>query len=255
MIKKVLYKTPVGDIYFDNKTLFCEQMDLTGTAGVFRSDSLALSDGQVTTGVNLQARTIPMSFAFKDRHNDAYMRERLAALFSPLNSGELVVRTDYNTYTITVRPKDIPVFTRDKNVSYVWRWNVDFIADFPYWRKGLQQHQATWDRSMYLTVHNSSLCNVPMEIKFFGGTVTVFGNRTTGSGFFEARPGDNEYIIVNSLNFTVKNQNGEDCNQCIEATTQLDQVYLQPGDNVLELPSSGEVRPVVYWWDLSLGVI
>ena len=59
-LKKVKYRNSLGqEVIFDNKIFFCERIDMTGTSGVHTSDTLAFSDGQITTNHQLSPKTIP----------------------------------------------------------------------------------------------------------------------------------------------------------------------------------------------------
>lgn len=256
-IKRIKYKTETGEAFFDNipgGELFCEEIDLTGTAGVFSSDNLVFSDGQVTTEVDLAPKTIPASFAFRDRFNDAYKRYRLEALFSPKYKGVLTVFNDHDVFSIDCRPKDIPVFKRSRDNPRIWRWDVEFSADFPYFRKGTVQNRKIIT-SAYTNIRSTSLCNVPIEITFCAGT--PFQNQTIGasSGFSISMCG-NESVTVNTQDFSVINQDGQKVNNCIDSTARLDNLCLLPGNNNIFCPTftDGENNTVVKWWDLVTGV-
>ena len=65
MIKKVLYQNSSGfqAAFYTYKLPLCESIDASGVGADFTSDSLAFSDGQITTYKKLKPRTIPADFA------------------------------------------------------------------------------------------------------------------------------------------------------------------------------------------------
>ena len=112
--KTAVWRNALGqEIVFDNRTFFLESIDMTGTSGIHTVESLAMTDGQVTLGHHLGAKTIPCSFAWKDVRDDRWMQEHLPALFNPLIGGTLTVRTREETYSIDCYPTDVPVFKRE----------------------------------------------------------------------------------------------------------------------------------------------
>lgn len=144
--KVVIWENDIGQsVTFDNEgTLFVESIDMTGTAGIHTVESLAMADGQVSVAHHLSAKTIPCSFAWYGEDDDGTIKRRLAQIFSPLHSGTLTVLTSHSGYSasaqyqIGCRPQNVPTFKRDTNLN-VWRFDVDFVADFPYWRHGAEQ--------------------------------------------------------------------------------------------------------------------
>ena len=250
-MKKVFYQNALGQkIFFDNKTLFCESIDMLGNSAVHASETLALSDGQVTLSHQLAPKTIPCSFAFKNRN--PYDKQILESIFNPLISGTLTVYTDSNVYQIDCYPQNVPTFKRDA-VPYVYRFDVDFVADFPYWRVG-QKHSMTfnWGNTIY-----TSQCpfNLPIEIQFppfEAGIVFIVNN--VG---FQLSPRD-KIVTVNTQNFSVRDNNGNNCMNYVVTNGNgyvFDKVFLRYGRNSIYVSST--VSPIddiqVSFYDLSFG--
>lgn len=249
-MKKVLYQNAIGQkIFFDNKTLFCESIDMLGNSAVHASETLALSDGQVTLSHQLAPKTIPCSFAFKNRN--PYDKQILESIFNPLISGTLTVYTDSNVYQIDCYPQNVPTFKRDA-VPYVYRFDVDFVADFPYWRVG-QKKTLNFNIG---TFFYTSLCpfNLPLEIRFPKSTErTLF---VTSAGF-QLKP-RTEIITVNTQNFTVRDNRGRNCMDLVVTSGSgyiFNKVFFHYGENCIHiencLASMDDIQ--VSFYDLSFG--
>ena len=126
-------------LLLDNRKLLLEYIDMTGTAGIHSTEGHIFADGQTTISHQLGAKTIPCSIAFNDRRHDDHMHDYLTEIFFPKLEGKLIVYSKQNRYEIDCYPQDFPSFKRDK-AKHVWKFDVNFVADFPYWRKGSLQN-------------------------------------------------------------------------------------------------------------------
>lgn len=259
--KTAVWRNALGqEIVFDNYTFFLESIDMTGTAGVHTVESLAMTDGQVTLDHHLGAKTIPCSFAWKDVKGDRWMQAYLTSLFNPTVSGTLTVYTPEETYSIDCYPQDSPTFQRDSGVSYVWRWNVDFVADYPYWRKGTQRTVAVADVPME-GFNRVLVSRCPFEIApeiVFPATsvAAIFQLYPTGESSKEIRMREHaDYAVrVITQDFKViREDTGADCSELISATTELDTIRIRRGKNtVMVSPDNGVL---LSYYNLSMGEV
>ena len=245
--KNVIYENSLGQrIIFDNRQLFAEYIDMTGTSGIHAVENLAFSDGQSSVYHQLSAKTIPCSFALKNINLDEYTKLYLESIFNPKLSGTLTVITKNDVYKIECRPQNFPTFKRDE-VKFVYRFDVDFVADFPYWQKGAEI-PLTLSNAETLVYSNNNI-DLPMKIIFPAGPATLFN--VNGKGFNlrnHTMP-----LTVNTQNFKVTNSSGQNCNQYIDATAQLDEVYFKYGQNKIICSPFNNVQ--IFYYNLSLGEI
>lgn len=256
-IKKIRYTNSLGvSIDFDNKKLFCENMDLTGMPGTFSVDAFAYTNGQITTSRSIGGRTIPCSFALVDRNDDESLRNKLAAAFSPLLTGTLRIQTGNdmhgNVYEIDVYSSAVPVFKRDSGVWYVWRWDVNFVADYPFFRKHRPNIVRLSERET--VVASYSTIDVPIKITF--PQTAQFRNVTTGTGFnVRAAEGHPFPITVDTAAFTITDSNGDDAGSAVSISDDISRVLLIPGNNTIQCDWNDHTDPVVLEYpELSLGV-
>lgn len=250
-VKKVIYRNSLGqEVVFDNKILFCESIDMTGNSGIHTTETLAFADGQVTTAHQLGAKTIPCSFALKDVNNDFWLRNRLSAVFNPLVSGVLTVYDRENKYEIDVYPQNVSVFTKDKKVAFVWRWNVDFVADYPYWRVGVR-HTIPLTHNSTKVIYNPCSTELPLEVNLKGRCTFVVTGKEKASFTIEPHS-DEKFVTVNTRTYKVTDESGNDVNQLISATAELDKVTLLPGTNKVLLLS--DYDGTMSYYHLSTGV-
>ena len=217
---------------------------MTSTAGVHAVQSLAFADGQATVSHQLSAKTIPCSFALKNINLDEYTKLCIESIFSPKLSGTLTVITKNNVYKIECRPQNVPSFKRD-TVPFIYRFDVDFVADFPYWQKGAEISLSL--STAETIVYSNNPIDLPMKIIFPAGPATLFN--VNGKGFnlrSHTMP-----LTVNTQNFKVTNSSGQNKNQYVDATAQLDEVYFKYGQNkIICSPFSGVQ---IFYYNLSLG--
>ena len=247
-MKKVFYQNALGQkIFFDNKTLFCESIDMLGNSAVHASETLALSDGQVTLSHQLAPKTIPCSFAFKNRN--PYDKQILESIFNPLISGTLTVYTDSNVYQIDCYPQNVPTFKRDA-VPYVYRFDVDFVADFPYWRVGQQQFiPITGSVTSYFS--NCTL-DLPVEIRMspanWDSLVIINGNPIFLS------PHEEQSLIINTLNFTIKDTQGNNCLNLLDSDYPVDKLVIRYRTNQIYVQNHSHFDGVqISFYNLSFG--
>lgn len=272
--KTAVWQNGTGqEIVFDNRTFFLEDIDMTGTSGIHTVESLARADGQVSIAHQLAAKTIPCSFAWKDMHDDRYMQERLTSLFNPLMPGTLTVYTRENVYAIDCYPQDFPVFKRVSGLP-VWRWEVDFVADYPYWRKGKE-------RFFHLTrsIGNSLFSPCPfaiapvIELKLFGTNpeLLVNGNtvwlsianseRGTSGGLTIDPDFSTRTLVIDTNTLTIKDKTtGADCSYLIDANEDIEALRIVRGyNNVICHEQSGQViawqSTVLRYHELSMGEV
>ena len=243
--KIVIYENALGQrLFFDNRQLFAEYIDMTGTSGIHAAESLASADGQTSVYHQLGAKTIPCSFALKNINFDDYTKLYLESIFNPKISGTLTVITKNDMYKIECRPQNVPTFKRDE-VKFVYRFDVDFVADFPYWQKGAEISLTLSAAEIF--VYSNNNIDLPMKIVFPAGSATLFN--VNGKGF--NLRSHNIPLTVNTQNFKVTNLSGQNCNQYIDATAQLDEVYFHFGENKIICSPFNNVQ--IFYYNLSLG--
>lgn len=257
--KTAVWRNALGqEIVFDNRTFFLESIDMTGTAGIHTVESLAMTDGQVTLDHHLGAKTIPCSFAWKDVEDDRWMREYLTALFNPTMSGTLTVYTREETYSIDCYPQDFPAFQRDGGVPYVWRWSVDFVADYPYWRKGTQRNVAVADLPVE-DGHRVLVSRCPFEIapEIYLPASSASWFAINGKGL--SINGHVKAIVIKTETLEVVTaDDGENCNYLIDAQYDIGRLRISYGKNVVtygvqsgSLPSGTSLS----YYNLSMGEV
>ena len=132
--------------------------------------------------------------------------------------------------------------------SHAWRWEAEFIADFPYWKKG-EKHSKTLSIGDN-TVYNNSPVPVPVEIKITSAGMVQ--NSTIGQGFNHLAPATGaSYYTVYTENFNVIDNNGNDCNNLI-SSADIGDIVLLPGNNTILSTGTGTV---LYWRELRGGVL
>ena len=264
--KVVIWENDIGQsITFDNEgTLFVESIDMTGTSGIHTAEALAMADGQVSVAHHLSAKTIPCSFAWYGEDDDGTMRNTLAQIFNPLQSGTLTVLTkhsdysDLEQYQIDCRPQNVPTFRRDVNLN-IWRFDVDFMADYPYWRKGSRRgimHE--FPTGGALTFSNTAcpfvICPVITLPKATTGIFTLNGET------FSVLAHDFE-VTIDTQNFTVRKTSGtnRDCWEVLNSYVDLSKLRVYYGTNTYAYsatPTDNTKNKLFIWWYvLSMGEV
>ena len=244
-IKKVKFKNSLGEIFFDNHSLFCESIDTTGNSVRTVSEQLLNSHGNITVSSYLNAKTIPCSFKFVDLDGNASLRDFITQIFNPLIIGELTVFGEHHNYTIDCRPSEIPTISRTE-IPWIYSWNVDFIADYPLWRKG---HQKFISLNSYST---SLLCKTAVDTP---ATIYLPPNhsgqfRINGNGFSIAA--HEVGVYVNTKNYTVTGTDSNDYTNLL-SIDNISKCVLSNGLNTIECESWIDV--ILYYYELSLGVV
>lgn len=258
--KNVVWRNALGQtITFDNVRFFVEEIDMTGTSGLHTVESLAGTDGQQTVDHHLAAKTIPCSFAVKDVEDDVYMQRYIAQLFSPLGEGTLTVYTRDNKYSIACYPQSVPVFKRDQSVPCVYRFSVDFVADYPYWRKGElieKTYSGLPGSGSSRTLTSRCPFEIPPDIYIpasSGAVLVQLYLRGAPSQGFRLLARDFP-VLVRCKDFKVLNADtGEDCSQYLDVTAELDSIRIRYGvNNVVISPDNGAS---LSYYELSMGEV
>ena len=246
-IKKVKFSNSLGELVFDNHLLYCESIDTTGNSVRFISEQLMGTHGNTTLSAWLNAKTVPCVCKFYDRNGNPAFRDYIIQVLNPLIVGELTVHGEYDTYTINCRPSEIPTFTRTDN-KLIWAFNVDFIADYPFWRKGVLKNIPL--QSANTVKHISTMPDTPVKI-YFPANIGTPPFSINGNGFsFTSSPEVGVY--VDTRNYTVTGTDGKDYGNLI-GTDNIGKCVLQNGNNTIFCPTYQGV--IVYYNELSLGVI
>ena len=250
-LKRVKYRNSLGELDFDGRRLYCEEIDCCGLGSISSSEQLMSTHGTKTSSVYLAGRSIPCRFKLVDLDDDADLRERVVRMLSPLIEGTLEVRTELATYTIRCRPTEMPVIKRT-DVFYVWQWDTTFYADYPLWQRGNVMHTARTPDYTEFTVYSGSGVEVPMIIRFYGNT-SFFRNVTQGTIIgLQNFPSGAQWVEVNTKEFTVKDDSGTDRSYCINPDYNIGGIKLLPGNNTILCSVAGvDIR----WYDYALGVI
>lgn len=256
MIKMVKYKNENGlSLCFKNKKpYYFEKIDATGLGADFASDELARAVGQITTYKKIKARTIPCDFAvwFASEADKTDKLNYLINLFNPLSDGILTLMTDTETYEIECYPSAVPSIAKDDNVRTVYRFTVDFICDYPYFKQvGIINKPLTNGINV---IHSSSIPNTPVKIYIpdcSKGAIIQFQN-TLGNNTLKLIATDGA-VTVDTNNFTVTASNGTDVTKCIDLSSKIECCQLAYGKNkiVLNMPSSATLS----YYNLVIGVI
>lgn len=244
--KIVIFKNSLHQrVIFNQKYLFCESIDMTGLSGIHSVQNLAFSDGQVTVSHQLGAKTIPCSFAFKNTKNDGYTKNLLENIFIPKDNGTLTVITKDNTYSIDCSPQNVPVFKRDE-VKFVYRFDIDFVSDSSLWRKG-NEISVTLN-SAETVILSDNPHELPMKIIFpASNSATLFN--VNGKGFTLKK--HTMSLTVDTQTFTVKDGQGKNQNQYIDATAELDEIFFHFGENKIICSPFTDVK--ILYYQLSCG--
>ena len=239
--KIVIYENSLHQkAVFNQKNLFCESIDMTGLSGIHSVQNLAFADGQVTVSHQLSAKTIPCSFAFKNTQNDVYTKNLLENIFIPKDNGTLTVITKDNIYSIDCYPQNAPVFKRD-TVKFVYRFDIDFVSDSSLWRKGNEISVTL--KSAETIILSDNPHDLPMKIIFpSSNTATLFN--VNGKGFTLKK--HTMPLTVDTQTFTVKDSQGKNQNQCIDATAELDTIYFRFGKNKIICSPFTDVKILYY---------
>lgn len=264
--KNLIYRNSLGqEAVFDNETLYLESIDMIGTPGIHTVETLAFADGQQTIAHQLGAKTIPCSFAIKCVENVEWLKRRLTQIFSPLLSGTMEVITQFDRYEIDCYPLNIPTFKMAENDG-VYRFDVDFIADYPYWRVGDKKHISVPPGSGFTPLVSDCPFDIAPEAIIPGNAASsetfynvYFTINGKGLYLYGTAGGTNRTfpIKINTLDYSITNANtGENCNKFINANYNVDELRIKYGNNKLQFAwhgGSSTEGAEVHYYKLSMG--
>ena len=245
--KIVIYENELKQkVVFDNGTLFCESIDMTGTSGIHGVERLAFADGQTTVSHQLSAKTIPCSFAFKNINDDDFTADQLANIFNPKIQGTLTVITRNHTYKMDVSPQNFPVFRRDK-VSFIYRFDVDFVSDETLWLMD-KEHPLDMTANEKYDIDSNCPYNIPLKIVFPSSNEEVtFEMNANG---FTLTPHSNT-LTVNTKTFRITNNNNMNQSQFLKVNNDIKDFCLKYGSNWVRCTSDVQIS----YYNLSNGEI
>ena len=195
------------------------------------------------------------------------MRRFLTGAFNPKVKGTLTVYTAQNRYQIECRPQAVPTFKRE-SVGCVWSFDVDFIADFPYWKAG-GERSITLDAN---AVTITSVCpfDIPPRIYFPANSSDL-----TFQVQYRLRNSDpwstavNAFVVqgahgntardfplwINVQTLKITDSNGNNVSHWVDASAQTDRAMIRYGENQFVRHGTffGTERPVLYYHELSQG--
>lgn len=254
--KNLSYRNELGqEVVFDNRVLFLEAIDMIGTPGIHTAESLAMSDGQRTIRHQLGPKTIPCSFAVKDVGDVEWLKNRLTEVFFPKLTGTMTVLTMYGRYEIDCYPLNVPTFRMAENDG-VWRFDVDFVADYPYWRVG-DKKIISFSNAVYHNVTIKSYCPYSIPIVAYlpaneSDNKTHLYNNGTGLWLTGGHPA----LRINTKNFEIyTKQDGQwvkGGNQYISGSDRISNIEITYGTNTLYYEDNGAY---IEYYDLSMGEI
>ena len=252
-IKKVRYRTEYGEsIYFgSDRGFYCESIDTTGTAARISSETIIGADGRITTGANLDGKTIPCSFAFYDEFGSALLRDKIVRMFSPLVNADLEVTGQNGTYVLSGAPDAVPSVKREPDNPDIWRWSINFRSDSAYWRRLPEKNIEITGTGQIITMTNTTGILLPMIIELYD-TAYMIRNDTTGIQF-TAQTDEGEVTIINTDNGKIVDQNGNNVNYRVSG--DVFNFNLIPGNNRIIVSGSVGGRARLRWYELVNGVI
>lgn len=255
-IKKVIFKNCYGEeiTFTRHFPLYVEKIDTFGYSGRFNSDKLIDSPGQFTSSFDVSGKVMPAEFAFWDRYGDSQTLKKIERVFTPLKTGLLTVfDTDDMIYRIDAYPTAAPAFQRTGRVI---RWSVSFAADYPYWEKGYEDITAEVPANVVTAVYNPCMISVPPILILPPYSARTIEKIKPGTWTTVKRFSVNDYtdgkLIINTKNFSVVNENGENKNNVLYTNAELDEMFLEPGVNYLRCLGCGFT---VQFKELTAGVI
>lgn len=262
----MIYRNALGqEVVFDNRVLYLEAIDMIGTPGIHAVEGLAGSDGQRTISHQLGAKTIPCSFAVKDVGNVEWLKNRLTEVFFPKLSGTMTVETMYSHYEIECYPLNVPTFKMAENDG-VWRFDVDFSADYPYWRVGAERvvtiGSGDVDSGRLLKTFKSDCpYDIHPTIIFPAnsrGIVMNIASPNESRAGFNIEPHDDFAIrLVSGPKFSMINTStGASCTNYISASVSVGELLIKYGDNIVTVYYDGTIPELtISYHDLSMGEI
>lgn len=241
---------------FGNKApYFLENIDATSLQGSFSADNLLGTVGQITTSKTYGNRTISCELAVVFNEPNMIMfkpeiLQKIIVAFSPLIGGKLEVISDSGTYDIECYPSEIPKFDNSK-IPYIYRFTVDFVCDFPYFRN-IREQKASLVADKAIFLKSQSYVNTPLHIYIPDCSKgMILTNKTSGRSLkliaFSGGP-----VTVDTGTYSVASAaDGSDISNRIDLTSNMDGFGLVFGKN--ELISNVAID--ISYHDYVIGVI
>lgn len=250
MRKKIRYKS--GDLsleFWDKAPLYLESIDATSLSGNFAVSTLARSVGQVTDYRTVGSRTIICNCAVWVTDGDQILDE-IIALFNPLRTGTLTITTDSGEYEIDCYPQAVPQIKNDDNRKDIYRFEVDFVCDYPFFR---ESHNVKKNLNAGTTkIYSDSVIDTPVEIAIPArDTETLFVLANSVGNFALSVLPCSEQITVDTKTFTAVSENGQDISNKIAVASQIEDFKLVYGLNSI----TSSVPFTLCYYNLTLGVI
>lgn len=254
-MKTVIFKAENGiSMTFGyKKPLLLEYIDAASLQGIFATNSLLGAVGQVTSSATVGARTVVCRFAVcitnKDKRN--YELNRAISLFNPLNKGTLTIYSGLKSYEIKCRPSAVPEFKRDSHISHLYRFDMDFVCDYPYFRQcGKIAVPLTIGENI---VRSVSEIDTPVEIYIpdcSNGAEIVLSNTDVKTLTILSYSGG---LTVSTNDFTAVSASGGDLSYKIDLSSDIEDFKLKYGKNVLTLSAADNA--VLRYYRLYSGVL
>lgn len=256
MIKEVKYKSENGlSLCFKNKKpYYFEKVDATGLNGNFTSDTLARAVGQITTNKSIGARTVVCDFALwlTDEGDRTDRLNYIINLLNPMKSGILTLVTDIAAYEIECYPSAVPPMPKEEEVNTVYRFTVDFICDYPYFRQlGIINKPMTKGTNI---INSLSIPDAPIKVYIpdcSKGAVIHFQN-ALGSNTLKLLAVDGA-VTVDTEKFTAVTDEGEDVTGKINLLSKIENCKLTYGENKIAFDVPASIT--ISYYNLALGVI
>ena len=250
------YENDIGRIEFKaTGPLYLSTIDTTGVSVDDDSEELAGSAGAAAGSLRTRSRVIPATFTLEDLGR--IDKDHLLAVLSPLMYGTLTIRGEKDEYKIDCRPEEMATFSRNQNVPYLWSFSVDFHADYPFWRRGLERSITAHAGESTVYFQSKTIPGTPCIVEVPEGVNgrVVVNNR----GFTVI--GQHPDLIINSRTATVKDRQGNSQNSAILsfATEPINKLFVNYGRNSilfsLSGASGGDEEITVRWYEEAWGVI
>lgn len=257
MQKKIVYKSDNGlQFAFSNTApYYLEKIDATSIAGVFTTDIIPDRLGQVTTSKTFGGRTIVCELAvvFGNDEMKTFKKQILSELtecFTPLSNGVLEIETDFGTYKINCYPQESLKFDNSE-VSYVYRFTVDLICDYPYFKNVKTNKNTLTANESTIISSRSRIDNreIIIAVPNFNANFTLT-NETTNKEIRLKKFGGGK-VILDVLNFKLITGDGTDVSQFIDITCDIEDFCLKYGANKL----TANLDATIEYSDILLGVM
>lgn len=264
-IRKVRYRSYYGEeLIFDNRTLFCEEMHIGNAPAKYNGQARAFCDGQYSGDYLVQPLPLNFKFALRDVADDAFLRRKVQDVFTSVRPGVITITEGAEKYTIEAHLTARPDFVRIS--KRVWRWDAAFIADFPYFKKGVamkEKELTIGGKEMTIggekSIVSRSPVDVPVIVAINATGAIVVGNSTTDQYIYMAIPSNAVLpVTIDTENFRIKNGTGVNVNQYLSGNREIGDFVLAPGNNTVyaSLYGSGSDGTVtIKHWELRGGVI